>query len=213
MLFIFPICNLKKYIKIKIKLEHLPDNMNLIHTIRRTMITLITIITLPNSKKQTLIKNIRKIASLFILIQTILLHIQIMHRKKNIVLLLTNNTIINNTILKINGFSLDNIRTSLLLLTSLLIITCILIREKTIYHTQKTLLICLFRTILTLFLTFTTSNIIFFYIMFERSIIPLIIIYRNMRIPKRKNTSNLLFFNIYNNRIPTLILNNINYTP
>ena len=149
--------------------------MNLLHTISSIIITLISIIILPNSKKEE-IKGIRKIAILIILIQTTTLHAQRRHEKKEILLLLTNNSTINNLTFKISGFSIDNIRTSLLLLTSLLIITCILIREKTIYHTQKSLLICLYSTTLILYLTFTTSNLLLFYIYFERSIIPLFLI-------------------------------------
>nr|AIL24472.1 NADH dehydrogenase subunit 4 [Docosaccus maculatus] len=149
--------------------------MNLIQTIIRRIITLLTLIILPSTHTNTL-KNISKISILFILTQTIYLHVKRIQINKLIIIILTNNTQTNNTLINIKGLCIDNTSTPLLILTTILILTCILMREKNIYHTHKTLLICLFRTILTLFLTFTTSNIIFFYIMFERSIIPLIII-------------------------------------
>nr|YP_010725918.1 NADH dehydrogenase subunit 4 [Caulophacus iocasicus]WDY83520.1 NADH dehydrogenase subunit 4 [Caulophacus iocasicus] len=149
--------------------------MNLIHIILRPIITLTIIILIPKHNKRTL-EKIRKLSASLIFIQTIHLHTHCTHNIKQIILLFTSNRIINNTTIKFEQLCIDTLSTTLMILTNLLIITCILIRKKTIYHTHKTLYICLFRIMLTLFLTFTTSRLLIFYIMFESSIIPLIFI-------------------------------------
>ena len=149
--------------------------MNLIQTIIRPIVTLCIIILIPNYKK-LLIETIRKTSATFILLQTIHLHTQTTENIKQITLLFTRSSTINTTTLKIQNLCIDTLSTALMLLTTLLIITSILIRKKTIYHTHKRLYICLFLATTTLFLTFSTSSLIIFYIMFESSIIPLIII-------------------------------------
>ena len=149
--------------------------MNLIQTIIRPIVTLCIITLIPNYKK-LLIETIRKASATLILLQIIHLHTQTTENIKQIILLFTRNSTINTTTLKIQHLCIDTLSTALMLLTTLLIITSILIRKKTIYHTHKRLYICLFLTTTTLFLTFSTSRLIIFYIMFESSIIPLIII-------------------------------------
>ena len=149
--------------------------MNLIQIIIRPIITLCTITLIPNQNKNT-IENIRKLSATIILFQIIYLHTETTENIKQTILLFTRSSIINTTTLKIQHLCIDTLSTSLMLLTTLLIITSILIRKNTIYHTHKKLFICLFIIMITLFLTFSTSRLIIFYIMFESSIIPLIII-------------------------------------
>ena len=149
--------------------------MNLLNTIIRPIITLCSLILIPNYKKKT-IETIRKLSTTFILLQIIHLHIETTENIKQITLLFTRKYTINTITLKIQHLCIDTLSTSLMLLTTILIITSILIRKKTIYHTHKKLYICLFLIIIILFLTFSTSRLIIFYIMFESSIIPLIII-------------------------------------
>nr|ABQ11841.1 NADH dehydrogenase subunit 4 [Iphiteon panicea] len=150
--------------------------MNLIKTITSPAITIITLILTSKTKYSNIKQNISKTAAILILIQTISLHTHTTNSKSHITIIFTSDTTIDNTKIISTRLTIDTLSTILMTLTALLILTSLLISEKTIYHTHTTLMLCLFTTLLILFLAFTTSSLINFYITFESSVIPLIII-------------------------------------
>ena len=98
--------------------------MNLLNTIIRPIITLCSLILIPNYKKKT-IETIRKLSTTFILLQIIHLHIETTENIKQITLLFTRKYTINTITLKIQHLCIDTLSTSLMLLTLIVVIICV----------------------------------------------------------------------------------------
>ena len=149
--------------------------MELLKILFNTCRTITILILLPNHNTK-LQKNITRIRIIITLRQTILLYLNTLNINQHITIIINNNITTKKNEIYRHYITVDYISTCLLLLTTILISCCILISKTTVYHSNKKLLICLLITTLILFLAFTTINLLIFYILFERSIIPLIII-------------------------------------